>query len=103
MPELLVQIDGQTHPLTKCVWITWSACGCPTGALTAAFDDTAFATEEQAWREHFPTKRERDRYRRLGYRMELMSWDRYRAEVDLAARCPHIKGETSQQTLEAAS
>lgn len=103
MPELLVQIDGQTHPLTKCVWITWSACGCPTGALTAAFGDEAFATEEQAWREHFPTKRERDRYRRQGYRMELMSWDRYRAEVDLSARCPHIKGETSQQTLEATS
>lgn len=101
MPDLKVDIDGQTLPLTNCVWITWAPCGCPCGALTAAFGDEAFATEEQAWREKFPTKRERDKYQRQGYRIELMGWDRYRKDINLAARCPHIKGATTQQTLEA--
>lgn len=89
MPELMVQIDGQTLPLTDCVWITWAPCGCPVGALTAAYGDEAHATEQQAWQEKYPLKRERDRYQRQGYRLELMGWPRYRAEINLAARCPH--------------
>ncbi|MDT0608777.1 hypothetical protein [Streptomyces lancefieldiae] len=88
---LMVEVDGKIRPLCNCTWITWAPCGCPCGALTAAFGGEAFATEEQAWREHYPLKREREKYQRQGYRMELMSWDRYRAEVDLAARCPHVK------------
>ncbi|KOU59905.1 hypothetical protein ADK57_32055 [Streptomyces sp. MMG1533] len=103
MPELMVQIDGKTFPLSNCTWITWAPCGCPCGALTAAYGDRAHATEEQAWREHYPLKRDRDKYQRQGYRMELMSWDRYRAEVDLAAKCPHVKAKTSQQSLDAAA
>jgi hypothetical protein len=102
MPELKVEVDGGLHALTNCTWITFAPCGCPCGALTAAFGDEAFATEDQAWREQYPTKRERDKYQRQGYRLELMSWPRYRAEVDLAARCPHVKAKTSQQTLDAA-
>ncbi|WP_030917475.1 hypothetical protein [Streptomyces sp. NRRL B-24720] len=89
MPELMVQIDDQTVPLTNCVWITWAPCGCPCGALTAAYGDTAHATESQALAEIWPTKRERTKYTRQGYRVELMGWDRYRADVDLAAKCPH--------------
>ncbi len=103
MPELKVEVDGGLHSLTNCTWITWAPCGCPCGALTAAFGDEAFATEEQAWRKHYPLKRERDMYQRRGYRMELMSWDRYRAKVDLSARCPHAKAKTAQQTLDAAA
>ncbi|MFD7996883.1 hypothetical protein [Streptomyces mexicanus] len=103
MPELKVEIDGELLALRDCTRITWAPCGCPCGALTAAFGDEAFATEEQAWRECFPAKRERDKYRRQGYRLELMSFARYRREVDLAARCPHVKGPTSQQTLHAAT
>lgn len=101
MPELMVQIDGGMHPLTNCTWITHAPCGCPVGALTAAFGDEAFATEQQAWLELFPLKREREKYQRQGYRLELMSWPRFRAEVDLGARCPHAKAKTSQQTLDA--
>jgi hypothetical protein len=88
---LMVRVDGEIRPLSKCVWITWAPCGCAVGALTAAYSDQAHATEDQAWREIYPTKRERDKYQRQGYRLELMSWDRYRAEVDLAALCPHVK------------
>ena len=100
MPELKVEVDGGLHALSNCTWITWAPCGCPVGALTAAYGDTAHATEEQAWREQYPLKRERDKYQRQGYRLELMSWGRYRREVDLAARCPHVKAKTSQQTLD---
>lgn len=102
MPALKVEIDGGLHALTDCTWITFAPCGCAVGALTAAYGDTAHATEDQAWREIYPTKREREKYQRQGYRLELMSWPRYRAEVDLAARCPHVKAKTSQQTLDAA-
>lgn len=102
MPEIKVEIDGQLHPLTNCAWITWAPCGCAVGALTAAYSDRAFATEGQAWEEIYPLKRDRDRYQRQGYRLELMGWDRYRTDVDLAARCPHAKGKTTQQTLDAA-
>ncbi|MFE2497156.1 hypothetical protein [Streptomyces scopuliridis] len=102
MPELMVQIDGQNWPLTNCAWITWAPCGCPVGALTAAWGDEVFGTEEQALRYIFPTKRERERRVRQGYRVELMGWDRYRRDVDLTARCPHVKAKTTQQALDAA-
>ncbi len=101
MPELMVVIDGQTVPLTNAVWISFAACGCPFGALTAAFGDEAFATEEQALREIYPTKRERDRHFKRGHRIELMAWGRYLAEIDLSVRCPHAKGKTTQATLDA--
>ncbi|WP_406325867.1 hypothetical protein OG784_13045 [Streptomyces sp. NBC_01617] len=95
MPELMVEIDGQLRPLSNCTWITWAPCGCPCGALTAAYGDEAHATEQQAWQEIYPTKRERDKYQRRGFRLELMSWDRYLAEVDLAKRCPHVKAKAA--------
>lgn len=102
MPQLKVEIDGEFIALTDCTWITWAPCGCPCGALTAAYGDQAHATEDQAWREIYPLKRDRDTRQRQGYRLELMSWDRYRAEVDLSVRCPHVKVKTTQQTLDAA-
>lgn len=102
MPDIKVEIDGGLHALSNCTWITYRPCGCACGALTAAFGDEAFATQQQAWQELFPLKRDRDKYQRQGYRLELMSWDRYLAEVDLTAKCPHAKAKTSQQTLDAA-
>lgn len=103
MTELMAVLDGKTVPLTNATWIFFTACGCPFGALTAAYGDKAFATEEQALRKMYPTKRERDRFHKRGCRLELMPWDRYRAEIDLSVRCPHTKGETTQATLDAAT
>lgn len=103
MPQLKVDIDGELIALRDCTWITFAPCGCPCGALTAAFGDEAFGTETQAWQEQYPLKRERDKYQRQGYRLELMSFARYRREIDLTVRCPHIKAKTSQQTLDAAA
>ncbi|WP_438479147.1 hypothetical protein [Streptomyces asiaticus] len=71
MPDLLVQIDDKTLPLTNCVWITWAPCGCPCGALTAAYEDDAHATEQQAWQEIYPLKRDRDKYQRQGLVVDL--------------------------------
>ncbi|MER6821623.1 hypothetical protein ABT316_19195 [Streptomyces cellulosae] len=102
MPELKVEIDGELLALGNCVWVTWAPCGCPCGVLTAAFGDEAFATEDQAWQELYPLKRERTKYQRQGYRLELMAFARYRRDVDLTVRCPHVKGATTQQTLDAA-
>jgi hypothetical protein len=46
------------------------------------------AREEAAWRTFFDRKRERDKARRDGHRIALMTHERCRAEVTLA-RCPH--------------
>ncbi|GAA2107648.1 hypothetical protein [Streptomyces synnematoformans] len=103
MPDLLVRVDGTAVPLSDCVWVMFRPCGCPCGVLTAAYGDIAHATEAQAWHEFFPTKREREKYQRQGLRLELMVFDRYRREIDLAAKCPHGKSATTQQTLDAAA
>lgn len=87
MPELMVQIDDTTVPLKDCCWVEYAPCGCPCGALTAAYGDEAHATEDQARREFCPTKKERDKAARQGFRLKLMTFDRYRAEIDLLARC----------------
>lgn len=105
MTALLVQVDGKTLPLTDCCWIEYRPCGCPCSALTADWGDgeNTFATEAQTRKHLSPTKRERDKAAREGYRLELLSWDRYRAEIDHAARCPHLKGTTTQATLDSAT
>ncbi|MFJ9740874.1 hypothetical protein [Streptomyces sp. NPDC101166] len=104
MPELLIRLNDQTVPLHDCCWIEWAPCGCAVSVVMAAMDDgsRALPTEDAARRHLEPNKRNRDKQIRQGYRLELMAMDRYRAEVDLAIRCPHPKGETSQQTLDAA-
>lgn len=104
MNDVLMEVDGQVRPLTDCCWVEYTACGCPVSVVTADWgnDDIVLATEAQARKRLCPTKRERDKAAREGYRLELMSFDRYRTEVDLAKRCPHLKGDTTQATLDAA-
>lgn len=104
MPELLIRLNDQTVPLHDCCWVEWAPCGCAVSVVMAAMRDgsRALTTEDAARRQLEPRKRDRDKQIRQGYRLELMTMDRYRAEVDLAIRCPHLKGETSQQTLDAA-
>lgn len=104
MPELLVRIDDKTVPLHDCAWVEYAPCGCAVSVMVAAMRDgtRALATEDDARRHLDPKKRDRDKAIRQGYRLELMTMDRYRTEVDLAVRCPHPKKPTSQQTLDAA-
>lgn len=104
MPELLVRIDGNAVPLRDCAWVEYAPCGCAVGVMVAAMSDgsRALPTEDDARRHLDPKKRDRDKAIRQGYRLELMTMTRYRAEIDLAVRCPHPKGDTTQQTLDAA-
>ena len=104
MPELLILIDDKPVPLHDCAWVEYAPCGCAVSVVVAAMHDgtRALPTEEDARRHLEPNKRVRDKQVRQGYRLELMTMDRYRAEVDLAIRCPHPKGDTTQQTLDAA-
>jgi len=104
MPELLVLIDEKPVPLHNCTWVEYAPCGCAVSVVMAAMADgsRALPTEDDARRHLDPKKRDRDKAIRQGYRLELMTMDRYRADVDLTVRCPHPKGDTTQQTLDAA-
>lgn len=105
MPELLVLIENKPVPLHDCAWVEYAPCGCAVSVVVAAMHDgsRALPTEDDARRNLDPKKRDRDKAIRQGYRLELMTMDRYRAEVDLAVRCPHPKGDTVQQTLDTAN
>ena len=85
--RLLAEIDGEAVPLADCDWVLWAPCGCAPGVLVAR----EAATEDAAWREFYPKKRDRDRMQRDGYRMELVTHARWREEISELMRtpCPH--------------
>jgi hypothetical protein len=86
--KLMTEIDGAVTPLADCEWVLFAACGCPVGCMVA---DIA-PSEELAWKEHYPLKRDRDRATREGLRMELMTRARWAAEIMplmLARNCTH--------------
>jgi hypothetical protein len=91
MPELLARIGDQTVPLHDCCWVEYAPCGCPVSFVMAALKDGSHtvATEDDARRRIEPNQRTRDKQIRQGYRLELMTIDRYRAEIDLTVRCTH--------------
>lgn len=94
--RLLAEIDGVATPLDECEWVLWAPCGCVPGVLVA---DEA-PTEDAAWREFYPTKRERDRKQRQGYRMELVTHARWRDEISdlMRAGRPHQVGDLVAQS-----
>lgn len=85
--KLLVEIDGKTVPLDACDWVLWMPCGCPGGVTVARLSPT----EGDAWKEFFDRKRDRERKQRQGYRMELVTHDRWKLEISelMRAECPH--------------
>lgn len=87
--RILVEIDGAAVPLEDCDWVLRWVCGCPHGVLSAR----GVADEEQAWRELYDLKRDRDRARRRGDTLELVTHERYCAEVYPQMlpgyQCPH--------------
>lgn len=92
MTTLYAEVDGKRVPLTDCDWVLWGPCGCPFGVSMAA---TAMGVrapdEEAAWRSFYDTKREVDRAKRRGLRLEFMSHERYSREVcpRMTVRCSH--------------
>ena len=89
---LYADIEGQRVPLGSCDWVLWAPCGCPCGVSMAATKHGVRAGDEDAaWRCFYDTKREVARAQREGYRVELMSHNRYSSEVysRMTVRCPH--------------
>lgn len=92
MTTILVQIDDQTLPLKDCVWAEYRPCGCACGVMTADWgDDEVFATEQQAWQEMYPLKRERDQAIKKGFTLKLVTFAYYRQSVDITASCELCK------------
>lgn len=90
--KLLVEIDGQTVELKDAVWVAYRPCGCACTVMDADWGDgEAFATEEQARREFYPLKKDRDRSVRQGYRLELVTFEHYRNAIDILATCAVCK------------
>ena len=90
--NLSVEIDGQHVPLDDCSWVLWGKCGCPYGVtLAGTRGGCSIITEDDAWKEFFGRKRDRDKAKREGDRMELMTTARCRAEVldRMKVRCGH--------------
>jgi hypothetical protein len=89
-----VELDGQLVALADCCWIHLRPCGCIAGVLAAAFGDEAFAAKEQALKEMFPLKRDRDRYTKPGWQFELVTFEQYKARFGVDAwKCPHSKAK----------
>lgn len=85
--NLFVQIEGDHVPIEKCDWVLWGACGCPYGVTVARYAPT----EEEAWKSFYDRKRDRERDQRKGYRIELITHERWCLEVmeRMKARCTH--------------
>lgn len=93
MPELTLQVDGETVRLADCFWVRFNAVGCAYGSLLG---DGAL-NEEQAHKEFKPLKRDRERDIRQGYRIELLTRKQWKqqAEPCFLARCGHWAKEAS--------
>ena len=86
------EIDGKTVPIQKCDWVMWRSCGCPQGvAVAGVYATWQVITEEDVWREFYSLKRDRDKAKRQGFRLELMTHERYCREVSprMTVRCEH--------------
>ncbi|KAB2347325.1 hypothetical protein [Actinomadura rudentiformis] len=85
--KLLAEIDGELVQLDDCDWVLWAPCGCAIGVVVARHTPT----EDAAWKEFYPTKRERESKQRKGYRMELVTHARWRDEISdlMRAACSH--------------
>lgn len=72
--DLSVQVDGTMVPLAECDWVFSHRCGHPFGLLVAELVGSSrdsYATEEQAWREFYPTARGRKHARQRGITVRL--------------------------------
>ncbi|MFF7329728.1 hypothetical protein [Streptomyces sp. NPDC008150] len=88
MPELLVQIGGETLPLRSCHWVLFGPNDC---AYASEYGDAA-VDAEQAHKNLRPYKRERDREIQQGYRIELLSKAQWheRASDCFRGTCTHL-------------
>jgi hypothetical protein len=102
-------IDGTPVPLKDCAWVQTMACGCICSVATAAYDDVAYATEQQIHEHTVPLKRDRERQVRHGFTWQLITFEQYKAlhGGPYAWKCPHTPdqrtGKAPVETLGGAS
>jgi len=97
--RVLVEIEGAQFDLKDCEWVFLDKCGC---AFACSHADSP--VEEEAWRDMWPLKRDRDRRQARGVTAVLVSKRRWREEymphMRLDWKCPHPHKQTLA-TLEA--
>lgn len=91
--QLLVRIDGTTHPLNDCFWVRTDKNGCAYGSLLG----NCAVNEEQAHKEFAPRQRDRDRDIRQGYRIQLLTHEQWRQQAQpcFLGCCTHRKPVTT--------
>jgi hypothetical protein len=92
MAGVYAEIDGKQIPLISCDWVLWGSCGCPFGvSMAATAHGVRAADEDAAWKSFYGNKRAIAKAAGRGQRVELMSHDRYCAEVAdrMKAGCTH--------------
>lgn len=91
--KLMVEVDGQTLPLSSCRWVLFDADGCAFGSI---YGDTA-VNAEQAHKEFAPLKRHRDKQIREGYTVRLLTSETTKKAVDACflGTCVHLRREAA--------
>jgi hypothetical protein len=90
MPDLMVQIDDQTVPLTRCKWVLLDPAGC---AFSSSTGDS-FVDAEQAHKPWKPRQRDRDRQIRQGWTVQLVTNDAWSTDIApcFYGTCEHRTG-----------
>ncbi|MGY1439475.1 hypothetical protein [Streptomyces reniochalinae] len=85
--KLLVEIEGQTHPLNRVFWVRYAPSGCAVGSLMGEHA----ASPEQAHKEFTSRQRDRERELRQGYRHELVTKEQWQTTVRpcFTGNCEH--------------
>lgn len=94
MSRLLVEIDGETVPLSDCFWIRANAAGC---AYSSMWAGASTASADLAYREFVPLKRDRDREVRQGWTVRLLTPAQWREQAApcFNGKCEHRKAAAS--------
>lgn len=90
---IYLQYDGGPVDLDDLSWYEQAPCGCFCG-VTLAYSDygkpaLVIASEEQAMAQFWETKREREKYQRLGFKMVLGLRSEVREKLSTRSECPH--------------
>jgi len=84
--------SGEKASLRDCEWVFYEPCGCPRGVMSAVILGQPMLDEDTAFREFFDDGYKRTtlamvkRERKRGVTAELMTTERYRAEISPAMR-----------------
>jgi hypothetical protein len=81
VPNLMVEVDGETVPLASCAWIQREKCGCVVSVALAVAGDRVLVSEEQAHKHFTPRRPSREKEIREGLRTELITMATYDASL----------------------